>query len=343
MLLVQPDNWPLGSGATALAIVPMFHANSWGMVFAAPMVGARLVLPGPWLDGESIYGLIEDFRVTLSAGVPTVWLNLLAFMEQRRLSFSTLKMVAIGGSAASAAMIDAFEVTHGVTVSHLWGMTELSPLGTVGAPKAPVLRLRTEDVRANKVKQGRPHILCDMRVVDDKGVELPHDGKAIGHLQVRGPIVVAEYFRKGTPATDGDGWFATGDVASIDALGHMLIADRSKDVVKSGGEWISTIEIENLAMGHPLVAEAAVIAIPSAKWDERPLLVVVLKPHVERDHDHEAIKEQLYQHLGGKIARFAVPDDIVFVPEIPHNATGKVSKLTLREMYKSYTPTRPRL
>ncbi|KAG1667962.1 hypothetical protein FOA52_008334 [Chlamydomonas sp. UWO 241] len=343
MVLTQMDNWPMGSSTVALAIVPMFHANSWGMVFAAPMVGARVVLPGPWLDGENVYNLLEDFRVTLSAGVPTVWMNLLNFMEARGVSPTTLKLIAIGGSAASHAMIDSFEVTHKVTVSHLWGMTEISPLGTVGGPKAPVTRWRPEDVRRNKIKQGRPHILCDMRVVDDAGVVQAHDGKSMGHLQVRGPIVVSSYYKNSKLATDADGWFSTGDVASIDALGHMAITDRSKDVVKSGGEWISTIDIENLAMGHPLVAEAAVIAIPNKKWDERPLLIVVLKPHVEVAADHETVKEQLYRHLDGKLARYAVPDDIVFVPEIPHNATGKVSKLTLREMFKDFKPARPRL
>jgi len=345
LLLVQPDSVPLSSSSTCLAIVPMFHANVWGLVFAAPMVGARLVMPGPWLDGESIYNLCQQFRVTVSAGVPTVWLALLTYMEAHGLKgFDTFRMAVIGGAAAPRSMIDAFERTHGVEVRHLWGMTELTPLGTLGGTKAPLLARPEGERTAAKLKQGRPHVLCEMRIVDDEGRVLPHDGKAVGHLHVRGPAVVAQYLNTDKRAVDGEGWFATGDVASIDKLGHMQITDRSKDVIKSGGEWISSIEIENLAMGHPHVAEAAVVAINDERWGERPLLVVVLKPGHEAEAEyHERVRDELYKYLVPRLAKFAVPDDIVFVGEIPHNATGKVSKLTLRDMFKHHKPARTRL
>ncbi|KAG2441432.1 hypothetical protein HYH02_010020 [Chlamydomonas schloesseri] len=373
MLLVQADSLPLAASSCCLAVVPMFHANVWGLVFAAPLVGARLVLPGPYLDGASIYGLMQEYGVTMSAGVPTVWLALLNHCEEQGLTFSSLKMVAIGGAAAPLSMIEAFEVKHGVEVRHLWGMTELSPLGTLGDPKPASLGGRTRppggfrqqlqqlpgsDVSAagagssgsgsgtgadltsfrraylaSKLKQGRPHVLCDMRIVDDAGRELPHDGKSVGHLQVRGPATVARYFKAAQPAVDAHGWFSTGDVASIDAWGNMAITDRSKDVIKSGGEWISSIEIENLAMGYPGVAEAAVVAIPDERWGERPLLVLVARPGVEPDAE---LREGVLRFLAERLAKFAVPDDVVFVPQIPHNATGKVSKLTLRDMFKQH-------
>ncbi|KAG2436741.1 hypothetical protein HXX76_006265 [Chlamydomonas incerta] len=365
MLLVQADSLPLAASSCCLAVVPMFHANVWGLVFAAPLVGARLVLPGPYLDGASIHSLMEGYGVTMSAGVPTVWLALLNHCEEAGATFSTLKMVAIGGAAAPLSMIEAFEVKHGVEVRHLWGMTELSPLGTLGDPKPASLGGRTRPpggfgaaapasgsasgsgsgsssssdaafrraYLGAKLKQGRPHALCDMRIVDDGGRELPHDGKSVGHLQVRGPATVARYFKAPQPATDGAGWFATGDVASIDAWGNMAITDRSKDVIKSGGEWISSIEIENLAMGYPGVAEAAVVGVPDERWGERPLLVLVARPGVEADAE---LREGVLAFLAERLAKFAVPDDVVFVPQIPHNATGKVSKLTLRDMFKHH-------
>eukprot|EP00200_Dunaliella_tertiolecta_P004724 CAMPEP_0202360492 /NCGR_PEP_ID=MMETSP1126-20121109/13416_1 /ASSEMBLY_ACC=CAM_ASM_000457 /TAXON_ID=3047 /ORGANISM="Dunaliella tertiolecta, Strain CCMP1320" /LENGTH=572 /DNA_ID=CAMNT_0048954221 /DNA_START=64 /DNA_END=1782 /DNA_ORIENTATION=+ len=348
---VQVDSLPMGSSSCCMAIVPMFHANSWGLVFAAPMVGARFVLPGPWLDGESVYNIIERFSVTISAGVPTVWLNLLAYMARTKRRLSSLKVAVIGGAAAARSLIDALEKTHGVEVLHLWGMTELAPIGTIGGIKGAMAKANPEQRTALKLKQGRPHVLCDMRIVDDVGKEALHDGKSVGHLQVRGPHVVDTYYKKKERAVDQDNWLSTGDVASIDELGYMAITDRSKDVVKSGGEWISSIEIENLAMGHPAVAEAAVVAVPNEKWGERPLLVVVLKPPSVQDpltagsgpNDNEAIKEQLYKYLQKSLARHAVPDDIVFIPEIPHNATGKVSKLTLRQMFKDYKPPQARM
>ncbi|EFJ47845.1 hypothetical protein VOLCADRAFT_91458 [Volvox carteri f. nagariensis] len=365
LLLLQADSLPLSASSCCLAVVPMFHANSWGLVFAAPMVGARLVLPGPHLDGASIYSLMETYGVTVSAGVPTVWLALLSYCEEHGLTLSTLRIACIGGAAAPLSMLEAFEIKHGVEVRHLWGMTELTPLGTVGNPKpastggrtrpasglaatsspspsaaAAAASFRTAYLGA-KLKQGRPHVLCDMRIVDDAGRELAHDGKTVGHLQVRGPAVVARYFKSDKSAVNGDNWFPTGDVASIDPLGYMTITDRSKDVIKSGGEWISSIEIENLAMGCSGVAEAAVIAIPDDRWGERPLLVVVPRPGFEPDAE---LRDSILKYLSERLAKFAVPDDVVFVPQIPHNATGKVSKLTLRDMFKHHrAPPRPKL
>ncbi|GLI60112.1 hypothetical protein VaNZ11_002160 [Volvox africanus] len=364
MLLLQADSLPLSAASCCLAVVPMFHANSWGLVFAAPMVGARLVLPGPHLDGASIYNLMETYGVTMSAGVPTVWLALLSYCEEHGLTFSTLRIACIGGAAAPMSMLEAFEVKHGVEVRHLWGMTELTPLGTVGNPKPASIGGRTRpaaglgassgDAASSasassasasasssfrsaylgaKLKQGRPHVLCDMRIVDDTGRELPHDGKTVGHLQVRGPAVVARYFKAEKSAVDAENWFPTGDVASIDPWGYMSITDRSKDVIKSGGEWISSIEIENLAMGFPGVLEAAVVAIPDDRWGERPLLVLVPRPGFEPDAE---LREGVLKYLSERLAKFAVPDDVVFVPQIPHNATGKVSKLTLRDMFRQH-------
>lgn len=352
MVLVQSDSLPLSASSCCLMVVPMFHANSWGLIYAAPLVGAKLVLPGPWLDGPNLYNLIESHGVTMSAGVPTVWLGLLAYMEEADLKFSTMKMAGIGGAAAPRSMIEAFEFKHGVDVRHLWGMTELSPLGTIGRPSpaallalrkavppgpngGPALTPAQEALVRAKVKQGRPHALCDVRIVDDDGRPLPHDGKEVGHLQVKGPATVSRYFKADKPAVDGDGWFSTGDVANVDPYGGVSITDRSKDVIKSGGEWISSIEIENLAQGFPGVREAAVVAIPDERWGERPLLVLVLKHGVEGGDD---LKSHVLRFMESKLARFAVPDDVVFVEEIPHNATGKVSKLTLREMFKAHKP-----
>lgn len=336
LMVVHPDSLPLSSASTVLAIVPMFHASCWGLIFAAPLVGARLVLPGPWLDGQSVLSLIDNFKITLSAGVPTVWLSMLAVMEQQaRVGFKTPLQVVIGGAAAPRAMIECFEKRHGVEVRHMWGMTELCPTGTVGALKAPLQGLPLETQLTYKNKQGRPHILCEMRIVDDTGKVQPHDGQAVGDLQVRGPHTISEYLNAGKLAVDKDGWFSTGDVASIDALGHMAITDRSKDVIKSGGEWISSQEIEGLAMGHACVAEAAAIAIPDIKYTERPLLVVVLKPGVTTGL--ETIRVELYKIME-VLAKYAVPDAIVFLEELPHTATGKVSKLTLRTMFADHKP-----
>lgn len=336
-VVVMPDSLDLKSSSCVLAVVPMFHANSWGLAFAAPMVGARLVLPGPFLDGASVYKLLEEQHITHTAGVPTVCLGLVDHMEQHRLKLSSLRLLVVGGAACPRRLIDFFEAQHGVEVRQAWGMTELSPIGTVGAVKGSTAHLGREALTQLKLKQGRPHVLIDMRIVGDDGKELPWDGKAFGNLQVRGPHTVSKYFNSDAAAADADGWFDTGDVATIDHLGHMQITDRSKDVIKSGGEWISSIEIENVAVGHPAVAEAAVIAIPDAKWGERPLLVVAPKP------GQSPTREQLLEYLEGKIARWWMPDDVVFVKEIPHTATGKISKLTLRKQFGSHHPPRSRL
>ncbi len=318
-----------------LPVVPMFHVNAWGLPYAAPMVGARLVLPGPNLDGRSLYELFEAERVTVSAGVPTVWQGLLAHVEANDLKFSTMKRTVIGGSACPPAMTRMFEDAHGVQVLHAWGMTEMSPLGTVCSFKAKHEQLAAEDRRSLQAKQGRAMFGVDMKIVGDDGSELPWDGKAFGNLLVRGPWVMKEYFKGdgGNPlqADDaGRGWFPTGDVATVDADGYMLITDRSKDVIKSGGEWISSIEIENVAVAHPAVAMAACIAVKHPKWDERPLLVVMRKPGAE------VSRGQLLAFYDGKVARWQVPDDVVFVESIPLGATGKMLKNRLREQFRDY-------
>ncbi|GBF88992.1 long-chain fatty acid-ligase [Raphidocelis subcapitata] len=341
LVAALPDALALGSGSTMLMVVPQFHANSWGIAFSAPMVGARLVLPGPHLDGENVYHMIEAHGVTISAGVPTVWANLLAHVEAHGLRFSRLRTIVIGGAAAPPTQIAAFE-DRGITVRHMWGMTEISPLGSLGTAKHCQLELGEGELRDLKTSQGRPHVFCDMRIVDDAGGELPHDGKAMGHLQVRGPIVVDRYHRAPAPAADAGGqWFDTGDVASIDPLGFMRITDRSKDVIKSGGEWLSSIALENAALGHPQVQEAAVVGVPDPKWGERPLLVVVPKPKPGAPSPGDAaspgdgrLRADVLAFMGAHpdVAKFAVPDDVLFVEAIPYGATGKISKVALRQM-----------
>ena len=330
-LAAQPDTFGLSSFDAALPIVPMFHANAWGVVFNAPLVGAKLVLPGAKLDGASVYELLESEKVTCSAAVPTIWMMLLAHLEQNDLKLSTLKRVVIGGAASPRLLIDAFENKYGVEIAHSWGMTEMSPLGTVGKLKAGMDALPYEEKMAFKMKQGRPPFGVEMKIVDDKSRELPRDGKAFGRLLVRGPAIAKGYYKgEGKDAFGKDGWFDTCDVATLDAEGFMQITDRSKDVIKSGGEWISTITIENIAVGHPAVAEAAVIGVPHIKWDERPLLIVVLKKGAS------ATKEEILAFLEGKIAKWWMPDDVVFVDEIPHTATGKIQKIALRERFRDY-------
>ncbi|KIZ05685.1 fatty-acyl-CoA synthase [Monoraphidium neglectum] len=347
MITIMPDALALGSSTTMLMVVPQFHANSWGIAFAAPMVGCRLVLPGPHLDGENVYHMIEAHGVTISAGVPTVWANLLAHVERHGLRFSRLKAIVIGGAAAPRSHIAAFE-DRGVEVRHMWGMTELSPLGSLGLPKYSQVEggLSEAELRDLKLAQGRPHAFCDMRIVDDSGRELAHDGTSVGHLQVRGPIVVERYHRQDRPATTGGRWFDTGDVASIDTLGFMRITDRSKDVIKSGGEWISSIALENAALGHPKVQEAAVIGVPHPKWDERPLLVAVPKPGAAPD---DALRRDVLAFMASHpdVAKFAVPDDVLFVEAIPYGATGKaslgcqISKVALRAMVAQQSQQQP--
>jgi len=315
-----------------LPVVPMFHANAWSIAFSAPAVGAKIIMPGAQMYGESIYELLETEAATVTAAVPTVWLMLLNHLEENDKKLSTLKRVVIGGSACPQVMIEKFEKNYGVDVYHAWGMTEMSPIGTLGTLKSGMADWPVEDRIRQKLKQGRGPVTVEMKIVGPDGNELPHDGVAFGHLLVRGPAVVSGYFRgEGGNPLDEDGWFDTGDVATIDELGFMQITDRSKDVIKSGGEWISSIDLENVAVGHPDVAEAAVIGIAHPKWDERPLLVVVPK------QGKTITKEQVIEYMQDKVAKWWLPDDVVFVDEIPHTATGKIKKTTLREQFEGYT------
>ncbi|MBC5786140.1 fatty-acid--CoA ligase [Ramlibacter sp. USB13] len=325
-----PDALNWSARDTILPVVPMFHVNAWGLPYAACMVGAKLVFPGPFLDGKSLYELFESEGVTVSAGVPTVWQGLLAHVEASNLKFRTMRRTIIGGSACPPAMMEAFENRYHVQVLHAWGMTELSPLGTACVLKAHQLALSPAQRLAVQAKQGRAVYGVDMKIVDDDGRELPRDGKASGELLVRGPWVIREYFKGegGDPLVNG--WFPTGDVATIDADGFMQITDRSKDVIKSGGEWIGSIDLENIAMAHPAVAMAACIAAKHPKWDERPLLVVVKKPGAEVN------RIDLIKFYEGKIAKWWTPDDVVFVDSIPLGATGKMQKNKLREQFQAY-------
>ena len=327
----------LGCGATdaILPVVPMFHVNSWGIVYLAPMTGAKLVLPGPGLDGKSLYELLESERVTISAGVPTVWQGLLAHVEANGLSFTTMRRSGIGGSACPPAMIRKFRDAYGVHVIHAWGMTEMSPIGTVAAFKAQHSGLDDEGRLAVMSTQGRAVYGVDMKIVAEDGADMPWDGQASGDLLVRGPWIIATYFKGegGDPLAtdaDGNGWFPTGDVAKITPEGYMVITDRSKDVIKSGGEWIGSIDLENIAMAHPAVAMAACIAAPHPKWDERPLLVVVKKPGME------VSREELLAFYEGRVAKWWIPDDVVFTDAIPLGATGKMQKNKLREQFRAH-------
>lgn len=330
MLANTPDTLGCSAADAIMPVVPMFHANSWGLVFSAPMAGAKMVMPGAKLDGASVHELLAAEKVTCTAGVPTVWLMLLQHMESTGAKLPDLKRLVIGGSAAPRSMIEAFETKYGVEVRHAWGMTEMSPLGTVCAMTGENAHLTGAAKFDVKTSQGRVPFMVEMEITDDDGRKLPWDGKTFGRLKVRGPAISAAYFHEDDPILDEDGFFDTGDVATIDAAGYMRITDRSKDVIKSGGEWISSIELENLAVGHPKVAEAAVIGVRHPKWDERPLLVIVLKP------GQTATREEILAYMDGKIAKWWMPDDVVFIAEIPHTATGKIRKLTLREQFKDH-------
>jgi fatty-acyl-CoA synthase len=324
----QADSLGARNTDTILPVVPMFHANSWGIAFSAPMVGAKLVLPGAKLDGASLFELFEAEKVTATAAVPTVWLALLAYLEETGKELPHLERVVIGGAACPRRVIETFENKYGVSVSHSWGMTEMSPVGTIGSLTASLADLSEEERMSYKLKQGRPMFGVEMKIVDGADCELPRDGKAFGRLKVRGPAIAKAYFRgEGANAFDAEGWFDTGDIATLDADGYMAITDRAKDLIKSGGEWISSIEIENIAMGHPALAEAAVIGIADEKWGERPLLIAAVKP------EQSATREDVLNYLESRIAKWWIPEDVLFVAEIPHTATGKVQKTTLRERY----------
>ncbi|MBX3529223.1 MAG: long-chain-fatty-acid--CoA ligase [Rhizobiaceae bacterium] len=331
MMAALPDAMGVSSRDVILPVVPMFHANAWGLAQSAPMVGAKLVMPGGKMDGASIYELLDTEKVTFTAAVPTVWLMLLQYLEETGKKLPYLKKVVIGGSACPRAMTKKFQENYDVEVIHAWGMTEMSPLGSLGTQKPETMHLTGEAKLDMQEKQGFAPFGVEMKVTDDDNRELPHDGKTFGRLKVRGPAVAASYYGgAGQEQFDAEGWFDTGDVAHIDENGNMQITDRAKDVIKSGGEWISTITLENLAVGHPDIAEAAAIGIRHPKWDERPLIVAVAKP------GKSPTRESLIAFMDGKIAKWWMPDDVVFVSEIPHTATGKIQKTTLREQFKDY-------
>ena len=325
------DMLALSCRDTIMPVVPMFHANCWSIAFTAPLTGAAVVMPGAQMDGASIYQLLEEEAVSVTAAVPTVWLMLLRHLEQSGVRLTHLKRVVIGGSACPRAITQAFQDIYGVNVIHAWGMTEMSPLGTMCSIKPEYAGLSGEALLDIQEKQGHPPFTVEMKITGDDGQELPWDGKTFGRLKVRGPAVSRAYFRgEGGDILDSEGFFDTGDVAHIDEHGYMQITDRSKDVIKSGGEWISSIELENIAVGHPQVAEAAVIGVAHPKWDERPLLIVVAK-----DGQRPA-RDDLLAFIEGKVARWWLPDDVVFVDEIPHTATGKILKSALREQFADY-------
>ena len=326
-----PDALSMSARDTVLPVVPMFHVNAWGLPYSAAMTGAKLVFPGPAMDGKSIFELIETEGVTFAAGVPTVWQMMLSHMQAGDLRFSALKRTVIGGSACPPAMITAFNDVYGVEVLHAWGMTEMSPLGTVCTLKNKHLPMNANDKMKVRLKQGRGIFGVDMKIVDDQNQELPWDGKAYGDLLVKGPWIISDYYKGDNPPPLVNGWFPTGDVATIDADGYMQITDRSKDVIKSGGEWISSIDVENIAMAHPAVAMAACIGMKHPKWDERPIIAVVKKP------GSEVSGAELLAFYEGKTAKWQIPDDVVFVDSIPLGGTGKMQKTKLREMLRDYS------
>jgi fatty-acyl-CoA synthase len=322
----------LGACSTdnVLPIVPMFHANAWAVTFSIPAAGASLVMPGAGMDGKSIYELLDSEKVTASAAVPTVWLGLLQYLEENNLDLPHLDRVLIGGAAVPRMMIETLESRYDVEVIHGWGMTEMSPVGTSGTLKHATMHLQGDEKVSLKLKQGRTPYLVEMKTVDEVGNTLPRDGKTSGRLLVRGPAISSGYFKVDEDILDDDGWFDTGDIANIDEMGYMQITDRAKDVIKSGGEWISSIDIENAALGCPGVAEAAVIGVAHQKWTERPLLIVVRKP------GEDVSAEDILSYLRGKIANWWLPDAVEFIDEIPHTATGKILKTRLREQFGGY-------
>ncbi len=326
-----PNGLSLSGNDSILLVVPQFHVNSWGVSYAAPMNGCKLVLPGPMMDGASLHELLDSEKCTLSLAVPTVWMMLTGFLHESGNKLPHMKRVVIGGSAVPEAMIRSFEQEYDVQVIHAWGMTETSPLGTLNFLMPHLQELDYEEQMPIKLKQGKSVFGIDIRIVDDNNQVLPHDGEAFGKLQAKGHWVTSGYFgEEQSDSVAKDGWFDTGDVATIDPDGYMMITDRTKDVIKSGGEWISSIELENIAVGHPDIAEAAVIAMPHPKWDERPLVVAV------KNQGSDVNKETLLQYISQHVAKWQVPDDVVFIDELPHGATGKLNKLKLREEFNDF-------
>jgi len=324
---ISKEALDIGNNNTLLPVVPMFHVNAWGVPYSATMVGAKLILPGAGMDGASLSELIAEEQVDLLLGVPTIWLGLLQYCDQQDIKLEPVKNVVIGGAAAPISMIKAFQEKHDAFVMHAWGMTELSPIGTVNSLNRHMGSLPLEKRYKLQTKQGRPVFGIEMKIVGADKQALPHDGESFGHLLVKGPWVASSYYKEEkSPLVDG--WFDTGDVATIDPQGYMNIVDRAKDVIKSGGEWISSIDLENAAIGHPALAECAVIGVPHPKWDERPLLLAVVKDSMEIS------KEEIIFFLSDKVAKWWLPDDIIFVDELPHTATGKILKMKLRENYQ---------
>ena len=315
---------------TILMVVPLFHVLAWGIPYYGPMYGSKLVMPGMQMEGEPLYDLIEKEEVTLAFGVPTIWMGLLAYCRDNNKILSSVTNTIIGGAALSLSTLQEFDEVHDVNVIHAWGMTEMSPLGTTNVPTPQMDKMTKEEKYAVQLKQGKPIYGVELKVVDDSGVELPKDGKSQGHLMVRGPWILQRYFKAEQDAVDENGWFDTGDISVLDQDGYMTIKDRAKDVIKSGGEWISSIDLENAAFGHPEIAEACVVGIPHPKWDERPMLFVVT-------NDGEPIeKDSILEFLASKVAKWWLPDEIVFMKELPHGATGKLQKFELREEYNNH-------
>ncbi|MFN3591669.1 MAG: long-chain fatty acid--CoA ligase, partial [Thermaurantiacus sp.] len=331
MAACMTDTFGIGAQSVVMPIAPMYHANAWSIPYTTAACGAKLVMAGPHFDPPTLQRMIVQEKVDVALAVPTIWLGMLQHLEKTGGNLGSLTRTGIGGSAVPRSMIEAFDKLHNVRVMQLWGMTEMSPLGTIGSPTPEVAALPYQEELDYRVKQGRAIFGVEMKIVDDEGQDLPRDGRAFGRLMVRGPWIVASYFKgDGGQVLDSDGWFDTGDVATLDPLGYMQIVDRSKDVIKSGGEWISSIDLENVAVGCPGVAEAAVIGVPHPKWDERPLLVVVRK-------EGAAVSvADVRAYLADKIAKWWMPDAIEFVDEIPHTATGKIQKTILREQFASY-------
>ena len=322
-MLIKPSD-------SILMVVPLFHVLAWGIPYYGPMFGLKLVMPGMQMEGEPLYDLIDREDVSLAFGVPTIWMGLLAYCRENNKILTSVKNTIIGGSALSLSTLQEFDEVHDVNVIHAWGMTEMSPLGTTNVPTLEMESMSKDEKYAIQLKQGKPIYGVELKVVDDAGNDLPHDGESQGHLLVRGPWILQKYFKADNDAVDKDGWFDTGDISVLDQDGYMTIKDRAKDVIKSGGEWISSIDLENAAFGHPEVAEACVVGIPHPKWDERPMLFIVTNTGEEID------KQSILDFLASKVAKWWLPDEIIFLKELPHGATGKLQKFELREEYTNY-------